>query len=247
MSLKSTLARIGFTLGGDRFDAHVEVPAGDARPRDLLPAAYVLTEEIVGRGVQRVAQGGAAISCRKGCGACCRQVVPVSQPEARHLSDVVAALPEPRRAAVRARFTAARERLAASGLLPRLQWPAELSDEDRQTLAVDYFQLGIACPFLEDESCSIYADRPLVCREYLVTTPAVNCARPREAPVVRVPIAGRPSVAMGQLEPTTGERGVWWMPLILALDWAAADTAEPRPAPALDVLRTLVEWLTRTR
>ncbi len=42
-----------------------------------------------------------------------------------------------------------------------------------------YFHLGIACPFLEDESCSIHADRPISCREYLVTSPAVNCADPK--------------------------------------------------------------------
>jgi Fe-S-cluster containining protein len=35
------------------------------------------------------------------------------------------------------------------------------------------------CPFLEDESCSIHPDRPLVCREYLVTSPAELCAGPR--------------------------------------------------------------------
>ena len=38
-------------------------------------------------------------------------------------------------------------------------------------LGREYFQLGIPCPFLEEESCSIYHDRPITCREYLVTSP----------------------------------------------------------------------------
>ena len=50
-----------------------------------------------------VAARGEAISCKAGCGACCRQLVPVSETEAHHLRDVVEAMPEPRRAAVTAR------------------------------------------------------------------------------------------------------------------------------------------------
>ena len=168
--------------------------------------------------------------------------MPVSQPEARRLAGLVAALPEPRQSEIRARFSAAQQQLSAAGLVHRLQWP----DEEPQSLAVDYFRQWIACPFLDDESCSIYADRPLVCREYLVTTPAANCSQPLLAPVVRVMLAGRVSVAMGQLEATTSERGVWWMPLTLALAWAEANTDEPAPRPALELLRELVSWVTRT-
>ena len=244
------MARLGFWLGQERFEAQVTLPENDAaRPADVVAAAQELTDLVVGRGVQRVEQAGLAVSCRKGCGACCRQVVPVSQPEARRLGALVDGLPEPRRSAVRARFVAARERIDAAGVRERLLWPAQLSDAERQTLAIDYLRLGIACPFLEDESCSIYADRPLVCREYLVTTPAEHCAEPDLGPVVRVPLAGRVSVALGQLESPTAERGVWWLPLTLALEWTqthgAAET-EPPPRSAVDLLRALVGWLGQT-
>jgi Fe-S-cluster containining protein len=246
VSVRSLLARVGFSLGSEHFEEQVRVPEGTARPRDLLPAAQQLDEAIVARAIERTEQGGEAISCRKGCGACCRQVVPVSQPEARHLRDVVARLPEPRRSQVRARFAAARHRLEQAGLLQRLRWPDGLNDDQRQTLAVDYFRQWIACPFLENESCSIYADRPLVCREYLVTTPAANCSQPTVEPVIRVKIAGRLSVALGQLEPTTSERGVWWMPLILAPAWADEHPEQPAPQPVFDLLRQLVNWLKQT-
>jgi Fe-S-cluster containining protein len=243
VSVRSVLARVGFSLADQKFEAHVQVPDGLAQPRDLLPAAHALEAAIVERAVTL---GGEPISCRKGCGACCRQLVPVSQPEARHLRDVVAHLPEPRQSEIRARFSAARAHLETAGLVPRLQWPGDMTDAERQRLAVDYFREGIACPFLADESCSIYADRPLVCREYVVTTPAANCALPTVGPVVRVKLPGRLSLAMGQLEPTTDERGVWWMPLTFALEWAEAHPAEPAPRPALEVLRTLIGWLTHT-
>ena len=51
--------------------------------------------------------------------------------------------------------------------------------EERTELAYEYFKHGIACPFLEDESCSIHPDRPMACREYLVSSPAENCRAPR--------------------------------------------------------------------
>ena len=242
---RHVFARLGFTLGEEHFSVEATLPdAAEATPEALLPAAFELVAPIVTRGVE---QAEGEVSCRRGCGACCRQVVPISQPEARHLASVLERLPEPRRSDVRQRFAAAVRRLDESGLRRRLQWPAQLSDAERQSLAADYFRLGIACPFLENEECSIHPERPLVCREYLVTTPAAHCAVPGQAEVRRVGIAGRVSVAMGQMEPQTAERGVWWMPLVLALEWCGANASyrPPRRNP-VEMLRELAEWLRRT-
>jgi hypothetical protein len=38
-----------------------------------------------------------------------------------------------------------------------------------------YFLLGLPCPFLEEESCSIHATRPLACREHLIISDPVHC------------------------------------------------------------------------
>ena len=246
MVLTWLLARVKFTVGLERFEETLPVPDGDARPRDLVKTAQALAESIVARAVHATEANGQAISCRKGCGACCRQVVPVSQPEARQIAELVANLPEPRRSVVESRFAAAREQLARTDLPRRMAHADELDDTTRQSLAVDYFRQGIACPFLEDESCSIYEDRPLVCREYLVTTPAANCAQPTVEPVTRIKLPARISLALGQLEPTTPERGVWWLPLVDAPAWAAEHPEEPAPRPAFDVLRELLDWLKRT-
>ena len=54
--------------------------------------------------VVAAAEAGKAISCHKGCGACCRQLVPISRTEGERLVTLVDAMPEPRRAAVLARF-----------------------------------------------------------------------------------------------------------------------------------------------
>ncbi len=246
MVLTWLLARVKFTVGLECFEETVPVPDGDARPRDLVNTAHALAESIVARAVHATAANGEAISCRKGCGACCRQVVPVSQPEARQIAELVESLPEPRRSVIAERFAAAGARLAQTDLPHRMAHAADLDDASRQNLAADYFRRAMACPFLEDESCSIYEDRPLVCRAYLVTTPAANCAQPTVEPVTRIKLPARISLALGQLEPTTPERDVWWMPLIDALTWAADHPEQPEPRPAFDVLRELLGWLKRT-
>jgi Fe-S-cluster containining protein len=240
------VAKVGFSVGDERFEEHVPVIDGSARPRDLVRTAQFLAESIVARAVRATTGRGEAISCRKGCGACCRQVVPVSQPEARQIHELLENLPPARRAELHQRFASARERLGRTDLRERMAHAEQLDDAARQKLAVDYFHMGVACPFLEDESCSIYAERPLVCREYLVTTPAENCAQPTVEPVIRITLAGKVSLALGQLEPTTPERSVWWLPLILAPEWAAAQPEEHPARPALDVLRDLLGWLKRT-
>ena len=51
--------------------------------------------------------------------------------------------------------------------------------EEQRELNLEYWALKIACPFLENESCSIYKDRPIACREYLVVTDPKHCAEAR--------------------------------------------------------------------
>jgi Fe-S-cluster containining protein len=230
-------------LAVGRLGGAVQVPAGPATPRDLLPVLQGLTDAIVGSAVRAAEARGQTISCKKGCGACCRQLVPVSETEARRLRDLVNDLPEQRRSAVLARFADARERVEAGGLLEQLRHPERLPAEQRKAFGLAYFRQGIPCPFLEEESCSIHPDRPLICREYLVTSPAEHCARPSAAAVRCVPLPGRVSRAATRLgaEPAAGR----WVPLVLALEWADAHPTEPSARPGPELLRELLGHLAR--
>jgi Fe-S-cluster containining protein len=161
--------------------------------------------------------------------------VPISEIEARQLRDLVADLPEPRRSQVLARFHEARARLEHAGLLERLEHPERFADEQLRSLGLEYFRLAIACPFLEDESCSIHPDRPLACREYLVTSPAEHCAHPEENKVRGVPLPLEVSRAVCRMDVSPQARFARWTPLILALAWAEEHPDEPplRPGPEL--------------
>src|SRR3546814_4912333 len=126
-----------------------------------------------------ISKAGRRISGRAGCGACCRQLVPIGAIEAAIVRDWVDGRPPDEAERIRARFGEAVARLKAAGLHGRLEDRASLrTAEQTRALGLDYFRAGVACPFLVDESCGIYAVRPMKCREYLVTSPAANCADP---------------------------------------------------------------------
>jgi Fe-S-cluster containining protein len=222
------------------------VPAGPTRPRQLLPLLQALTNAVVDVGVKQAEAQGKKISCQKGCGACCRQLVPISEVEARAIAELVANLPEPRRTEVRQRFADAQRRLQDSGLLKTLLERDQWTDQGR-SLGLRYFLQGIPCPFLEDESCSIHPDRPLACREYLVTSPAAHCAQPTAETVHCVPMPFMVWNAAARFDETSrppDARWIPWVPLILAPSWAEThpDQGSARPGPEL--LREFFEYLT---
>jgi Fe-S-cluster containining protein len=228
-------ADVRVAIGGQPVHLQITVPTGPARIRDLLPVFQGLADVVVDVGEQQVARAGQTISCRKGCGACCRQLVPISPSEARALASMVAALPEPRQSEVRGRFATALKRLRAAGVLQPLLDRGREESTPLRPLGLAYFRQGVPCPFLEDESCSIHRDRPLACREYLVTSPAVACARPAPETVRCVPLPARASAALRRLERDGAVVDAEWVPLVLALEYAAAHPEEPssRPGPLL--------------
>ncbi|CAN5820961.1 hypothetical protein BH11PSE3_BH11PSE3_35840 [soil metagenome] len=210
-------------MGGFRIVHPITVPVDPVPASELMPALQELVNAVV-----TAAEAGQAISCRKGCGACCRQLVPVSRTEGERLLALVEAMPAERRERLETRFAAAEARIDAAGLGPRGR--AQRSDRE---LSVAYFALGVPCPFLEEESCSIHPDRPLVCREYLVTSPAELCAGPRQEGVTPVAV---PKVSVGArgLQDTKDE----WFPLARLLAWGRTRPrkGEKRPGP---------EWVQR--
>lgn len=203
-------------IGEDTVEVKFTVPEAACSPEALLPDAQALANQIAALGETRARRLGRTISCKAGCGACCRQLVPISPTEARHLAGVVAALPAERARLIRARFGEALSRME-SAKLPERSSP----DADKaafRTLGLAYFQMGVACPFLENESCSIHPLRPLVCREYQVTSPPAACAEPRGGQVRQAPVPVSVWPAFSRSASTDG--ALEWMPLIEALRYA---------------------------
>ncbi|MEZ5399840.1 MAG: YkgJ family cysteine cluster protein [Bryobacteraceae bacterium] len=216
----------------------VTIPTRPVRPSRLTPMLRRMMDAAVD-----AASDGVAVTCSKGCGDCCSQMVPLRRMEARRLAAMVERMEEPRRTEILGRFAAARERLAAAAMLDAVERPREQGDLDWEEFALRYFHLGIPCPFLEDGSCSIYAERPLVCREFLVTSDPKHCRRPEDKLVDIVPV---PSVggAVRVIEREAQPEEDPWVLLVHALAWVAARPEESAgPVDAREFLRQVMEKL----
>src|SRR6476659_116169 len=112
---------VELTIAGRRLRARIPVPPDPVDPTRLLPVLQSLADTMVDHSVRAAAERGRPLSCKAGCGACCRQLVPISRIEARRIAEVVEAMPEPRRSIVRKRFADAIEVLRSDGMLDRLR------------------------------------------------------------------------------------------------------------------------------
>lgn len=228
-------ANIEFSVDGNKVSLQVQVPAGPVPARRILPLVNGLADMLVDMAVEAQAE---PVSCAKGCGACCRQLVPISAAEARAIAALVQAMDDARREAVVARFAAACGRMEEAGLMARLRDFSRIARDELTAFGLEYFRLGVPCPFLEDEACSIHGDRPVICREFLVTSDPRHCADPRPQTVRRIELGARASHALPALEARGDAPGMPWLPLILALDWVAAHPDE-KQAPGPQLLQAL--------
>lgn len=229
-------------IGGEHFEMSLTIPAAPVKPRRMLPVLRKLTDDIVTRGIEKSESAGLPISCSKGCGDCCRQALLISEAEAFELYDLVESMPAERRTAVKQRFREARERFAQLDWFDRFDVMTERAkagpndDLAREfvSLLSEYIEQRVSCPFLEDESCSIYEQRPLTCREYLVTSPAKNCIAPRPDNIKKVPMAGSPSKAFSALVSTENAARPSSLLLIRLMEFAEthAEKFDERPGPA---------------
>jgi Fe-S-cluster containining protein len=224
--------------------ASAQLPLKRTTLTQLLPILQNLENVIVDKVGEEARRAGKSVSCRAGCGACCRQMAPVSLFEAEALSAWMRSLPEARRRDLEQRFQSALSTLRDAGVIDRILAGDWALDEEQTTqLAIDYFHAGVACPFLEDESCSIHPMRPLSCREYLVTSPPELCQDPsaHEVSGVQLPLKlSRALYAFGQ-EMTQDARG--WIPLVFLVAWGrrGATPGEYVAGSGREVLRAFLD------
>jgi len=208
----------------------VEVPTGFVPVTAIVPLMRRLGEQAQALEVRQSIAAGQTISCRMGCAACCRMMVPVSAPEAFALQAMIQALPDARRSEMMNKLSDARARLEEAGLLARLTEIADttqpLTDEEMEPVNREYYALRMPCPFLDNETCSVYENRPAACRELLVTTPAELCQDMVNNQVRALPVPVRISTALGALWSELVGGPARLIPLPIALDWAERRSAE---------------------
>ena len=227
--------RLSLNVDGYRIKADVSFPPGRLRAPDMLPVYRQISDAVTQVMVTREQQAGKTISCHKGCSACCKRLyVEVTEVEAYRLHDVIRALPKRHRQRVENRFASIRNQVADAGMYDDIM-EMHIHDEARQQLGADYYQLGIECPFLENDACSVYQERPLACREYLVTSPVDECARLQQGKVQRVNFPGSAiGYAMRMTRSASDEAKL--VPLALLPSWIEQNPEPVRSADGVELL-----------
>jgi Fe-S-cluster containining protein len=213
-------ATFSLPVAGTFLRASAQLPAGRTTLTELLPIIQNLENAIIGKVSDEAQAAGSPISCRAGCGACCRQMVPMSLFEAEALTEWIRSLPEERQAELAERFHRALSALRDAGVIDKIvsdEWVA--AEEQTKQLAVDYFHARVACPFLENESCSIHPMRPLACREYLVVSPPALCQDPSVNDVTGVQLPLKLSRVMYSFGQQIERDVRGWIPLVFLLAW----------------------------
>lgn len=207
---------IRIQLAEGTIEAVLETPDGPHRLVDLAYQVLELSSVASEMGERAAGRNGTVVTCNKGCGACCRQLVPVSPPEAVMLQELVESLEEPRKNTIKHRFAQAVDQLEKSCVLEKLEDPGNPLLYKAEEA---YFLQKIPCPFLENESCGIYESRPSRCREYLVFTPPERCADPYRNKIGRLPVSMHLNEALAWLWASLAGQEPRYIPLTLALKW----------------------------
>ena len=215
---------ISLNTSAGQITTAVGVPTGFVPITSIVPLMRRLGEEVQALEVTRLAEQGRVPSCKKGCAACCRMLVPLSAPEAFAVRDWVRSRPVEQQGRIIERFAETKVRLLSSRIWQQLSELCEASDHPGDA-ALDevnrrYYALRLACPFLEEEACTIYDERPAACRELLVTSPADRCEDLLLNPVDTIPTPMRMSTVLGLLWQDLTSTSTRLIPLPLALDWA---------------------------
>jgi Fe-S-cluster containining protein len=203
--------------------AQAEVPDVPLGLADLVAPAYEFCDGVVALAARKAGESGEKISCRAGCGACCRQLVPVSAPEAFFLVRETLASGDERTLLFKQHFSDLRARLIDNGLWNRLE---KIGSENNQSrVAAEYWNQELACPFLLNESCGIHAQRPCACREYNVTNAPGFCARPLAANIKRITIHRKMTTALAKTAASLVSAPPILIPLATIPHWCERNAA----------------------
>lgn len=191
-----------------------DVPLGLA---DAAPPLFELCNGVVALAAQKASRAGERISCGSGCGVCCRQLVPVSIPEAFFIRREALLAGGESAAALNRRFASAQDSLVNNGLWKLLESIGAETDQSR--IAARYWDQAIPCPFLVNESCAIHAIRPCACREYNILSDPASCGRPLSANVKRLVIHRKMTTALARTAASLLSQPPTLIPLVMIPAW----------------------------
>ena len=189
---KVGVMRIKIEKNGDNLEILLEIennisinrvitpPDGEVSFVDILPEIYDLHTDILSATLNKNKDNNIFVKCDKGCATCCRQLVTISIHEALLLTYLVDQLNSAEKCRIKESFDIILSQLEQQNILKDLINYHVNAFKDKKSiisLQKKYWDLQLSCPFLVDNSCSIYPFRLLICREYLVSSSPEKCCR----------------------------------------------------------------------
>jgi Fe-S-cluster containining protein len=213
----------GLVFGGSiQFAAGADNKGGTLRFAELARQLMRIEDDYIERLTEKESVAGRQASCKRGCAACCRQLVNVSPAEAWLLREWAERREERLAEELRQRCEQAAREAAQLPHWAKLSAGIDsaLSEREHYEAACSYFQLGLDCPFLHEEECLCHPIRPFACREYLVHTPADHCRVPFRHIVGRLHNTLYIAEALAGICAHLRQTEIELIPLPLALYWA---------------------------
>ncbi|MBN2594232.1 MAG: YkgJ family cysteine cluster protein [Sedimentisphaerales bacterium] len=235
---------------GESLNFCISVGKGRAKLADIVPLARTVCDKITEITIRRIRSNQGRIPCGKGCSACCRHLVPLSVPEALRLKEEIDAAPVYRRELM------LRACLRESRLILNHKLPKTLISQTTESSPVETVDLNLlsswyrsfesTCPFLNNNVCSIYKQRPLACREHFITGSARACRGMRgDAEVLDIPVR-LPNV-LGQLASELEGTDIEAVILPLAPVWYEENAERAKRSwPAEMIVRRFIEIVEAT-
>ncbi|MBD3421611.1 MAG: hypothetical protein GF398_15960 [Chitinivibrionales bacterium] len=195
----------------------IAVPDYEMRLVELAPFFRNLTNEYVGLHIRARESQGKSLSCGPNCGACCKQLVPLSAIDVFALVEHLLARPIHTRKPLLDAFAAIESRLGQSGIEGAIRGVDDVATITDAARA--YFFLDMDCPFLLNGSCSIHEIRPLACREYNVVSPPGLCSDPFNRPIQPIGLHRRISVLAAHFTAQIADVPDGLVPFPVMFDW----------------------------
>ncbi len=226
----------------------INVAPVQARLSEMAPLARAISTKLALATLERLRESGKSIPCCKGCSACCSYLIPLSVPEAFCMAEELFAMPpEEGRTLLQSSLDTARTILE--------QMPEDFNTDEPPTdggirssqLGAWYAGLRLRCPFLVDNLCTTYDQRPIACREHVVTGSVASCnIEGTEEPVVtKMPVSVLE--CLGRLAAELEQSEVEAIMLPLALPWAQENTERSnRTWSAVDMVEQFIHILQET-
>jgi Fe-S-cluster containining protein len=164
------------TINGVLPAYHIEVPDIALGLKDVVPFVQQVALDIVNQAAAVSVKKDEPVRCGTGCSKCCYYPLPVSVPEAIYLVEYLLSLPVSIRHPILKRFEKNEQKCSEYSLLGPLRECQKGINVYHTGKA--YFDLHLACPFLNEDRCGIHSDRPITCREHNVISSPDLCNDP---------------------------------------------------------------------